>query len=73
MEGEQCSAGIANESKLLLPSRQEKRERKEGRNEKPRITSRDKKIQRNLISVESEYASLFCNRRGRKIHKVQIN
>ena len=24
MEGEQCSAGIANESKPLLPSRQEK-------------------------------------------------
>lgn len=48
MESEQCSAGIANESKPLSPSRWEKRERKEGRNEKPRITSRDKKIQKEI-------------------------
>lgn len=50
--GEGGSAGIANESKPLVPSRREEKG-KELRKEKPRIARRDKKNKRNFSSSQN--------------------
>lgn len=52
MGGEGGSAGIANESKPLAPSRREERERKEGM-KNPELPGETKKIKRNFSSSQN--------------------
>lgn len=67
-----------NVSKLLSPSRPEKRDRTKGRNEKPRITSREKKYRKKSFQFKSESASLFLPffflylQRQKKPHRYRL-
>lgn len=69
MGGEGGSAGIANESKPLAPSRREERERKEGM-KNPESPGETKKIKREISVQVRTCKSCIC--KGRKSHKVQI-
>lgn len=68
MGGEGGSAGIANESRLLVPCRREERERKEGM-ENPKLPGEIKKNKEISVQVRT---CKSCTCKGRKSHKVQI-